>query len=67
MIQTLKNIIDIILLVSLFIILIYSIRSFKKAYQRSSIKNKFLRFIESMIISVFYGMSALVGVIHKEK
>lgn len=67
MIQTLTYIIDLILLVGLFIILIYSIRSFKMAYQKSSIENKFLRFIESVIISIFYGMSAFVGVIHKDK
>jgi len=67
MIQTLTYIIDVILLVCLLILFIFTIRSFKTAYQKSSIKNKFLRFIESVIISIFYGMSAFVGVIHKDK
>lgn len=67
MTQTLTYIIDLVLLISLLIILIYTIRSFKMAYQNSAIKNKFLRFIVSVIISIFYGMSAFVGVIHKDK
>ena len=62
MIQTVTQIIDVIILITLLIVLIHTIRYFKLAYQnQSSIQNKLLRIILSIFVSMFHGISVIFG------
>lgn len=62
MIQIIAKIIDFIILLTLFIVLIHTIRYFKLAYQSQTlINNRILRLIVSLFISLFHGISVIFG------
>ena len=62
MIQIIAKIIDFIILLTLLIVLIHTIRYFKLAYQSQNlINNKILRFIVLVFISLFHGISVIFG------
>lgn len=62
MIQIIVKIIDFIILLTLLIVLIHTIRYFKLAYQSQTlINNRILRFIVSLFISLFHGISVIFG------
>lgn len=62
MIQTLTQIIDVIIIITLLIVLIHTIRYYKIAYQNQSmIENIVLRSIVSVFVSMFHGISVIFG------
>jgi len=62
MIQIIAKIIDFIILLTLLIVLIHTIRYFKLAYQSQTlINNRILRLIVSLFISLFHGISVIFG------
>ncbi len=62
MIQTITQIIDVIILITFLIVLFHTIRYYKIAYQNQSmIENKVLRSIVSIFVSMFHGISVIFG------